>query len=377
MIWIDYFREMFFVVIGTLGFATVNTQIALGTQRQVRVRRDLNLTRQVIPQIVYICIVLVLLRVLELNATLSQSWVLLNLQLVVLLSASMLVDTFGSFLLIQVVGALLFATTNALTLKIVPFYFLSFLLIYSMHWYGEVLNRHPSLLIVPPMIVGAIYWTVIGMYYQPRATVMKIVVNYVGFVWAYLAFVDYDQYQQKDQRIVAKLTREVQYDALTQARNWGTFQSDLNDNFARQTERPALIVFDIDYFKSINDTYGHLTGNQVLITLSGQMMQFLQSKNTDYQFYRTGGEEFAIVMPDTTIDQATEVVKACQQLVRQMVILTSKGDAVHITCSFGVTLAQATDPNPTAQFKRADHYLYQAKREGRDCTSVEGTVLAE
>lgn len=377
MIWIDYFREMFFVVIGTLGFATVNTQIALGTQRQVRVRRDLNLTRQVIPQIVYVCIVLVLLRVLEINASMSQSWILLNLQLVVLLSASMIVETFGSFLLIQVVGALLFATTNALTLKIVPFYFLSFLLIYSMHWYGEVLNRHPSLLIVPPMIVGAIYWTVIGMYYQPRATVMQIVVNYVGFVWAYLAFVDYDQYQQKDQRIVAKLTREVQYDALTQARNWGTFQSDLNDNFARQTERPALIVFDIDYFKSINDTYGHLTGNQVLITLSGQMMQFLQSKNTDYQFYRTGGEEFAIVMPDTTIEQATEVVKACQQLIRQMVILTSKGDAVHITCSFGVTLAQATDPNPTAQFKRADHYLYQAKREGRDCTSVEGTVLSE
>ncbi|WP_243681247.1 hypothetical protein, partial [Lacticaseibacillus manihotivorans] len=57
------------------------------------------------------------------------------------------------------------------------------------------------------------------------------IANFIASVWAYLALWDFDQYLQHDQRILAKLTHEVQYDALTHARNWATFRSDLNDTW--------------------------------------------------------------------------------------------------------------------------------------------------
>ncbi|WP_235802966.1 hypothetical protein, partial [Lacticaseibacillus manihotivorans] len=83
----------------------------------------------------------------------------------------------------------------------------------------------------PNILVGALFW--VAMYFgAPRPLPLGLAIaNFIASVWAYLALWDFDQYLQHDQRILAKLTHEVQYDALTHARNWATFRSDLNDTW--------------------------------------------------------------------------------------------------------------------------------------------------
>lgn len=131
---------------------------------------------------------------------------------------------------------------------------------------------------------------------------------------------------QHDQRILAKLTHEVQYDALTHARNWATFRSDLNDTFDNHDDHLlALITIDVDHFKQINDTYGHLMGNQTLIAFSRQLKQLLSNQNDSYKFYRTGGEEFAILLPNTSLDTARKVVHDCQLALKTLAIPLTEG----------------------------------------------------
>ncbi len=121
----------------------------------------------------------------------------------------------------------------------------------------------------------------------------------------------------------------------------------------------SSMMMDIDYFKRINDTYGHLTGDQVLSTFVNVVRGCV--RETDY-LSRVGGEEFTLLMPNTTLEDATE----CAEKVREAVEKHKFETVGQVTVSIGVSLwSEADDINSFSA--RSDSALYKAKDGGRNC----------
>lgn len=119
-----------------------------------------------------------------------------------------------------------------------------------------------------------------------------------------------------------------------------------------------LAVADIDHFKKVNDTYGHLIGDEVLILVARLMKESLR---LDDQLFRFGGEEFVAILQPATAKDAQEVL----QRVRQTIEAFAFPQAGHITISIGYTALQHLD-TPTKLLDRADEALYYAKGHGRN-----------
>jgi two-component system cell cycle response regulator len=152
-------------------------------------------------------------------------------------------------------------------------------------------------------------------------------------------------------------------------------------HFPREVERAArygralsLVLCDIDLFKSINDTRGHACGDQILRQFGARLQHNLR-RGVDW-VARIGGEEFAIVLPETGYQQALEVARKVRGAIAQPPF-TTEGKSVDVTASFGLC---GLDRVPTGErrlaervLKIADAALYRSKHAGRNC--VTGTML--
>jgi len=157
-------------------------------------------------------------------------------------------------------------------------------------------------------------------------------------------------------------------DALTGVANRGELERQLEVMVSqysqqRQSEPFSLIFLDIDFFKSINDTFGHAAGDQVLIDLSRLLQHEMYSGEL---IARYGGEEFVILCPGTDLDQAYRRAERLRKVISE----TQVGN-LHdhrVTSSFGVT---EIEPGDTAAslLSRADKALYVSKETGRDRTT--------
>jgi diguanylate cyclase len=123
----------------------------------------------------------------------------------------------------------------------------------------------------------------------------------------------------------------------------------------------SLIVWDIDNFKNINDSYGHKAGDKVLQLIAKQLSE--HSRTTDF-ISRFGGEEFTMLLPNTDSQSALILANQLRQIIEKTGF-NANGTSVAITVSCGVTEFIADDTDETA-FERADQALYQAKQQGRN-----------
>ncbi len=124
----------------------------------------------------------------------------------------------------------------------------------------------------------------------------------------------------------------------------------------------SAVVVDLDYFKIINDSYGHDIGDEVLVHVTGVMKDAVRATDV---VARTGGEEFLVLFPHASLSQAVKLAENIRQAIEQSPFV--KGDIHHpITASFGVATA-LTDSNINAALKQADDNLYVAKKRGRNC----------
>lgn len=140
---------------------------------------------------------------------------------------------------------------------------------------------------------------------------------------------------------------------------------------ARKETPLSIIMADIDYFKAINDKYGHAAGDEVLLQFADQLRQ--QCREYDF-LGRYGGEEFVLTLPDTRNDQAVEVAKRiCSDVAAMEVYLPNADEPVCITASFGVATYFGDVPQavPEELVDRADKAMYEAKAKGRNtvCSS--------
>jgi diguanylate cyclase (GGDEF)-like protein len=154
-------------------------------------------------------------------------------------------------------------------------------------------------------------------------------------------------------------------DGLTGAHNKRYFVEFLERETARcaRYRRPlSLLMFDIDHFKAINDTHGHLTGDYVLKEMARRLLGRIRREEL---LARYGGEEFAAVLPETDHPGAMTFGEQIRRLVADE-LFEYEGDRFQVTISVGVATIEGQDLEPLTFIKLADENLYKAKREGRN-----------
>jgi diguanylate cyclase (GGDEF)-like protein len=154
-------------------------------------------------------------------------------------------------------------------------------------------------------------------------------------------------------------------DGLTGLTNHRTFQGRLDEHLQaaqRYGRKVSLILCDIDHFKSVNDTYGHPVGDQVLKGVARVLAK--EARTTDV-VARYGGEEFAVVMPETDTAGAMVIAERIRERIQKMVTETEQGP-LQVTMSLGVATFPLDAALKAELVERADGCLYHAKRHGRN-----------
>ena len=159
----------------------------------------------------------------------------------------------------------------------------------------------------------------------------------------------------------------VMQDGLTEIANRRKFNEELSREFARaeRHERPlAIVVFDIDHFKKINDTFGHLCGDFVLKRLTRICGKRLRPEQV---FARMGGDEFAILSPETSIEGVEILAERLRASIANYRFETDMvSDSFHLTCSFGCAEMTTVMESESQLIEVADKALYAAKGAGGD-----------
>lgn len=147
------------------------------------------------------------------------------------------------------------------------------------------------------------------------------------------------------------------------------FDIRIDDMFrlARRYGTPfALVLLDVDHFKEVNDTYGHPAGDTVLREAAGVITTAIRDCDSAFRY---GGEEFAILLPETTAEQACHIAERLRAMVGHHAVKTKEGD-VSVTLSLGVTEYNPDLANYGELIVLADQALYRAKQAGRNRTVV-------
>lgn len=184
------------------------------------------------------------------------------------------------------------------------------------------------------------------------------------------------------QRLIDGLCELSLRDPLTGLANRRHFQSVLEseiDRVTRSGEAALLLMLDIDRFKQVNDTYGHLVGDRVLQAVAQTLTQCVRPMDT---LARYGGEEFAVVLPACQAAFGKAVAERIRRTVASTPIRIDSSTVLNVTISIGGAFALQWIRSTTLLWTdRADHQLYRAKAEGRNRVCIEeqpdSTVTAE
>lgn len=175
-------------------------------------------------------------------------------------------------------------------------------------------------------------------------------------------------YPLRNALLYREAIRAAHKDALTGIGNRAALDESLHREIEvaqRHKRTLGMIVFDIDHFKNINDTYGHTTGDCLLKAITHTATETI--RNSD-QVFRYGGEEFVVLLPETGIEGVKQLAERIRSNVEALECIC-EGHHINMTASFGVAILNS-DENEESFFVRADKALYQAKNAGRNCTRI-------
>ncbi len=212
-----------------------------------------------------------------------------------------------------------------------------------------------------------------------RALASAVMIGVVGGISA-MAAMNREIGEEERRALTERLHRLATYDGLTGCLNYQSFQATLINEVERteRYRRPlSVVIADLDGFKSINDKYGHAAGDSALMSIASALRAGVRSADL---VGRIGGDEFAILLPETLTTEARQLVERLQMAVG------SVATPEQLTLSFGLSTWHGPDDSPSELLRRADTALYEAKQHGRDClmvwapptaTSQPGAVVAE
>jgi diguanylate cyclase (GGDEF)-like protein len=168
------------------------------------------------------------------------------------------------------------------------------------------------------------------------------------------------------QELMNEITQMAEHDALTNLLNRRSFCRDAEkkcEEILRYGGKAFLMMFDIDYFKKVNDTHGHLAGDEVLRAVSRTLLQ--RFRKTDL-VGRYGGEEFCVFLPTSNGEKVVEIAEECRRQIENLLI-PFEDKIISVTISIGLAeFPSDRGQTLTALISRADAALYEAKSSGRN-----------
>ncbi|RKF13319.1 GGDEF domain-containing protein [Alginatibacterium sediminis] len=177
---------------------------------------------------------------------------------------------------------------------------------------------------------------------------------------------------QQAQKEIAQLKQKLEtttvdalHDSLTGILNRRAFDKDLNNYYQIGHDKLCMILIDIDHFKAFNDEYGHLLGDQVLKAVARRLNDSVREQ---VRLYRFGGEEFAILVPNSTLRSARHLAESMRRAVEKLSLRDRRKNRNidNITASFGVAAFDHKTKSPKDLIAEADKQLYEAKNLGRN-----------
>jgi len=221
-----------------------------------------------------------------------------------------------------------------------------------------------------------IFWTLVddpgdrfmsaGLVHSLAFLVMQIYIlgSAFGYVWIDSKFLEID------------LRRQARVDPLTGALNRRALESEIEVEIARVNRGAApfsIIMFDLDHFKRLNDSYGHKVGDIALIMVTDYVRSALRQQDT---IARYGGEEFLISLPETPKTIALEVARRLRMGMEKIRIPTLRSGDISITASFGVGTYREDADDWQSLVEMTDQALYTAKRNGRNRVEAANVAAA-
>lgn len=191
----------------------------------------------------------------------------------------------------------------------------------------------------------------------------------VSFLSGFLAFYTLD-FLRSSQILFNKFKTESMVDGLTGLNNVRKFDEIFNHlitDLKTNNQRLSLLYIDIDFFKKVNDTYGHSEGDVVLKELGYILQKYTRAFDI---VSRNGGEEFTVLLLDCHINRAVEIAERIRQTVEENFFTLNSGEKIKLTISIGVASFKDSTKDPAMLIDDADKALYEAKKTGRNKVCV-------
>lgn len=157
------------------------------------------------------------------------------------------------------------------------------------------------------------------------------------------------------------------HDALTKTENFAAYTTAINYQFQIRQKSGlelSMMMFDIDHFKQVNDTYGHSAGDQILQHVTQTAQTVFEANDTQITLYRTGGEEFNVLFPGYDLDAALPIANQLFSAINHLSVIVDK-QRINLSISVGLATLSPDDQNATEFYDRVDANLYHSKRNGR------------
>lgn len=220
------------------------------------------------------------------------------------------------------------------------------------------------------IVFGSLYWFFLMLKFHLGTTIFFKEIFYLVVLEAFTYGYIYTLYDDIESRTA--LFKEATHDKLTATYNYDAFDIDLRADFKKyqrsQTEF-SMMMFDVDHFKHINDTYGHLAGDKVLQNIVDIVQTVIDANDSNIKLYRTGGEEFNVIFPTYSLNESKRTVDEIFSALNHSQIKL-EDDTIKLTVSMGVSTINSKDASVNDFYSRVDKALYKSKRSGRNALTV-------
>ncbi|MBF0507195.1 MAG: GGDEF domain-containing protein [Nitrospirae bacterium] len=231
---------------------------------------------------------------------------------------------------------------------------------------AKYLNR----MVLLNMLVLALIIPVVFMALGVETSIVALITAAGGFIIciANLLFINQYFMRKTESSLTTSydaLQNDYLYDDLTKVYNRRAGLIRLDEEFARAMRSCSTLsvaMIDADHFKNINDTYGHLVGDKALIHIASTLKSGLRECDI---LVRYGGEEFLVLLPDTSSSQAALPLDRLRRRLAEQKFFAGNAE-ISLSISIGIATLSALDNNPMDVIERADKALYSAKRSGRN-----------
>ena len=242
---------------------------------------------------------------------------------------------------------------------------------YEIEEYAELSRTKAQLMLVIPLIMDGVKYGVL----LTGTTRVEVQENSFRF---YDVVVPQLNLAIRNISMYAKMRTMAENDGLTGINN----RTHFNKLFAEQMEKTVIskgqltaVLFDIDKFKRINDTYGHLVGDEVIKTIAKIAYEHIEEKEFGF-VCRYGGEEFVAAIPDKGIDEVLPIIQKMHEAIASTTV-EAHGHIVTMNVSIGISVYPDLCDDVNQLIKRADWSMYYAKEHGRGQIKVDGPDIQE